>query len=281
LKKELGWSDADDGMFFIPFDDYLNFYTSTTICKVHDNYHYNSVSTKQEKDSHTFFTFELDDDSYIDLTVSQVAKRMVNKKYGYKCSQVKMILARINKGESPMFEYIDGTKGDENDVTMDLEEHLPAGKYVCFVEIDWRYPEQMNKFSFSIYSEIEIHIKTEGEHAYDNMLQQALMSCAIKKGKFKDYSDNGEPDIRRCIILTDSKAEYGYVYYENNSLASTLSETVKFTEMKNLKLLPPYSGKEVIIKIGPGEKKIAILKRTDRKANYQFSSFSSVSLPPE
>jgi calpain-15 len=158
LKKELGWSDADDGMFFIPFDDYLNFYTSTTICKVHDNYHYNSVSTKQEKDSHTFFTFELDDDSYIDLTVSQVAERMVNKKYGYKCSQVKMILARINEGESPMFEYIDGTKGDDNDVTMDLEEHLPAGKYVCFVEIDWLFSEQMKKFSFNTYSEIEIHV---------------------------------------------------------------------------------------------------------------------------
>jgi calpain-15 len=83
LKEELGWSDANDGMFFIPFDDYLNFYNSTTICKVHDDYHYNSISTKQEKDSHTFFTFELDDDSYIDLTVSQVAERMVNKKYGY------------------------------------------------------------------------------------------------------------------------------------------------------------------------------------------------------
>jgi hypothetical protein len=68
------------------------------------------------------------------------------------------------------------------------------------------------------------------------------MSCAIKIGKFKDYSDNGEPDIRRRITLTDSKAEYGYVYYENNSSASTLTETVNFTEMTNLKLLPPYSG---------------------------------------
>jgi hypothetical protein len=69
-----------------------------------------------------------------------------------------MILARINEGENPMFEFIGGKKGNTNDVTMDLEEHLPAGKYVCFVEIDWLYPEQIKKFSFNTYSEIEIHI---------------------------------------------------------------------------------------------------------------------------
>jgi len=43
LKKKLDFTDADDGMFFISYLDYMNYYRSTTICKVHDEYNHNSV----------------------------------------------------------------------------------------------------------------------------------------------------------------------------------------------------------------------------------------------
>ena len=36
LKKELGYEDREDGIFFISFQDYLSFFYITTICKYID-----------------------------------------------------------------------------------------------------------------------------------------------------------------------------------------------------------------------------------------------------
>jgi calpain-15 len=38
LRKQLNVKDEEDGTFYIGFDDYINYYRSTTICKVHDGY---------------------------------------------------------------------------------------------------------------------------------------------------------------------------------------------------------------------------------------------------
>jgi len=53
-----------------------------------------------------------------------------------------------------------------------------------------------------------------------------LKSCAVLKSKRKDYSDKGEPNIFRCFSVTDSKCEYGFLYYQNDSTESTLREFV-------------------------------------------------------
>jgi len=43
LRKLLQVEAKDDGIFFIGFKDYMNYYRSTTICKVIDNYNYHCV----------------------------------------------------------------------------------------------------------------------------------------------------------------------------------------------------------------------------------------------
>jgi len=43
LKTKLNFTDADDGVFFISYSDYMNYYRSTTICKVHDGFHQESL----------------------------------------------------------------------------------------------------------------------------------------------------------------------------------------------------------------------------------------------
>ena len=38
LRKKLGAKDADDGIFFICYDDYMKYYRSTTIAKINDGF---------------------------------------------------------------------------------------------------------------------------------------------------------------------------------------------------------------------------------------------------
>jgi len=40
LKKQLGVETRDDGIFYISYEDYMNYYRSTTICKVNDDFKY-------------------------------------------------------------------------------------------------------------------------------------------------------------------------------------------------------------------------------------------------
>lgn len=49
LRDKLGMRSSDDGVFFIAFHDYINYYRSTTICRVHDGYHYKSIEVDTTK----------------------------------------------------------------------------------------------------------------------------------------------------------------------------------------------------------------------------------------
>lgn len=69
----------------------------------------------------------------------------------------------------------------------------------------------------------------------------------------------------------DSGAEYGYIYYENNSQAgANVVETVVFNKLENFEILSPYdqgvngNKNQVQVNVGPGSNTIIILRRTDR-----------------
>lgn len=61
---------------------------------------------------------------------------MIPKNYGYRLSNCKVILARVNKEnkEYPL-EYIDANVDNKEDVVVEAE--LVAGEYLVFVEVDW------------------------------------------------------------------------------------------------------------------------------------------------
>ena len=99
---------------------------------------------------------------------------------------------------------------------------------------------------------------------YPLFLPQTLKTCARNSNVVKTYADKGEPDIFRSFSITESKAEYGFLYYENNSAGTILREIVKFGELENLKIMEPYGGDSVEVKILPGENEIILLNRDDR-----------------
>ncbi len=43
LRRELSVENSDDGVFYISYEDYMNYYRSTTICKVIDGFTYHNI----------------------------------------------------------------------------------------------------------------------------------------------------------------------------------------------------------------------------------------------
>lgn len=125
-------------------------------------------------------------------------------------------------------------------------------------------------------------IQPTNEEACPRFLENALKSCARKKTQRKDYGEKGDPDIFRCLSIVDSMAEYGFLYYENNSkVGSTLIEVCTFTKLENYELLEPFSGNSVKAEVPPGENLIAVMKRTDRSSSYTCTYYSSILLSDE
>ena len=77
LRTRLGYVDEDDGVFFISYNDYMNYYRSTTICKVHDGFHYNSHYIQQDSHKYQLLQVQLKEPSRVFFTAVQPTKRFV------------------------------------------------------------------------------------------------------------------------------------------------------------------------------------------------------------
>lgn len=177
------------------------------------------------------------------------------------------------------FEFIGGQCWCDQDAVLTPETVLTPGEYLCYIEIDWENHDFLDKFTFRTYSEHPTKITEVEQSLYPNFLEGALKSCASKISERSDYSEKGEPDIFRSISITDSNAEYGFLYYENNSQTSTLVECVKFNDLTNLEFLPPYGGIEVRVVVPPGKNEIVIMKRTAHSCKYNCLYYTSIQKP--
>jgi calpain-15 len=66
LREKLSVTDEDDGTFYMCYNDYINFYRSTTICKVRDEYHFTELKVNSDK----YFMSKLTLKEKTDLTLS-------------------------------------------------------------------------------------------------------------------------------------------------------------------------------------------------------------------
>ena len=56
----------------------------------------------------------------------------------------------------------------------------------------------------------------------------------------KTYQDKGHEEVFRCMSITDSLAEYGYLYYQNDggrNNGAILKETIIFNKLENFSIV--------------------------------------------
>ena len=149
------------------------------------------------------------------------------------------------------------------------------------MEIDWFNDDKFNNFVFRTYSDKKVDLKVEDADDHPNMLLKMLKSCAVQKSERQDYTEHGHPDVFRCASVTDSKCEYGFLYYENNSSTATLKEYVQFTKFDNLEIMHPYEGTDFYIEVFPNSSELVILKRTKRACQFTCQYFTNFILPED
>lgn len=265
IKDEVEFESSDKGIFYMSMEDYLSNFNATVICKINDNFEYTRYEVKQDIGGHTVLKFQINEDSKVFLNLSQLAYRIVPKEYGYKPYNAKMILARLDKDNKDYpLEYIDAIVDEKDEVA--LEASLIAGEYYLFCELDWDENRPHDSFIVSFYGP---HVVNLYEKNYPSFLDKALSSCAMLKSQRVFYYDHKQENSFRCMSVSDSKCEYGFVFFHNAASDAVLEEKINFKSLQNLEMMEPYSGTSAKIKVSPGKSKIIILKRTDRYCKYE------------
>ena len=253
FKKQVNLENKENGVFWIAYEDFLQFYTCTHICQIHDNYEYNSQKFSVNKDE-PFNLIKVnvhkESEGYfiINLKNKRIYKNLKGKD-DFENPFCQMNVFRINKNE---FTYIGSDSGEQDRLYVHCEKMISGDYYIAVT-----FPKDKNncdlndnfegkdfeKFSFrlGLYTpdknlKIEDSTPEEKNKIKDyifNMLRQIAKS---NNEKYR-FTNEGENNTFRVISFNSDRNGFGYIFYENNSDAY-LRERVKLTSLINVNIIP-------------------------------------------
>ena len=154
-KEQAGWTDADDGTFFMCIDDLRKYFSRVQICRINDNYIYSQFKARHKLNSFSLIRFVVNEPGgHHYLTVNQTDERCFDRKIEYDYSNVRLIVAKIENPDEDVktLTYKNGKMGQDRD-TWEEYENLEPGEYYVYVEFDWPDNVQHTEFCLSCYGE--------------------------------------------------------------------------------------------------------------------------------
>jgi hypothetical protein len=257
IKEMLKYENAEDGTYWMAFDDFTKFYTSTHICKIKDDYNFisnkydvdhtkqfNLVSVVVPKDSSGFFIINLKN-----RRIYRNAKGIEDFDNHY-CS---MIVFRQDRDQ---LTYIGATCGRDDRLYVECQA-MVKGTYYIAVSFPHKADAFMNKIEdirkqetfseegltyrvgvYSPFDKLQVDTVPEKDYALlTNFLDKIVHQMAVKNDNIYHFSDEGEPNSWRAISFEKEAGTFGYIFYENNS-DGFINEHLTFTQFYNINLIP-------------------------------------------
>ena len=256
LKKQLKVEDVDDGTFFMSFKDFLRFFTTSYICKYHDNYFYESIkiSYKPNKIFHLIsIDFKEKNHGYFILNMknSKIYKNLKNKKI-FKNFYCTFLVYKVEKDNQ--FKLV-GSKSSRLD-RKHVEANIDPGTYVVAVHfpkelnknvIDFQeYEKEMDNFKEKISFRLGFYSMSKGtlfkeietESNYYSILHSLALQMSNDNKLKEIFFQEGEPETWRCLDFSNEIINgFGFLAYNNMSNA-TIREKLYLTSFVNIRLIP-------------------------------------------
>jgi len=275
LRRELNYDpNPEDGIFFMNIRDYNKYFPVTWLCRYKkDNYYY-SVNFQHTVNNYNVIRLIVPERAEVTISLNQRDKRFFKgtNHPDYLYSYARLLLARADKDG---LEYVGGNaSGFERNLQVTAV--LNPGTYLITSEVNWNQ-EYHKVYNLSFYSECELQI--EGVEYADLLgIQKNIIKSAINKIEnnkaFANYGKYGDAGIQKTV---DCIHGIFYFYYENNSKKkSKLSETIKFSQISNLKICPPFhNDNQFDVTVLPGSELLVLYKATldDYSWGYSASFF--------
>ena len=254
FKKEVGLEPKEDGIFWMSYEDYLQFYTTTHICKIHPDYEYNCTKFKSSKANND------------PLNLSKVVVRqpgsgyfIVNQKNtriyrnlknpDYENPFCNMVVFRDDDKNG--FTYIGSESGKLDRLYVECENMIPGTYYIAvtFPKAGAGFALQQNfenidydiNFRVGVYSsQKQLNVEGLNEKEAEDVSGFAfeMVSNLANENKDKYYfAQEGEPKSFRVINFDNNSNGFGYIYYKNDSDAF-LRERAEISSLQNVVIIP-------------------------------------------
>ncbi|CDW85682.1 calpain-like protein [Stylonychia lemnae] len=311
LKQLLSYQKVyeEQNQYYISFDDYISYYNSTCLCKMHFSKH----STFQRENlrlSHMQGSFALarfqihqkSQKTYIN--VHQVNQRLVinnneeeKNQQNYEISKARIIIGKIlNNGK---LDYLKCVFGVSEDLVMELS-GIESGAYLIYIEMEWVKPDLITSFVLSSYSDQVLGLEAADKNEYYKdgkymILEELMKSCAVKNEKKRTYYENQKGHVKslyKVIQMTDGQGgDVGYIYYSNFKTSQEqqelpiLQEKLIFKDIKNLKIQGLNSETlELEINLKPNSDIIYLIRKLgtpQESSSYKFANYTRLTYDAE
>ncbi|CAG9317152.1 unnamed protein product [Blepharisma stoltei] len=267
LKKQCGWSNSDDGTFWIPFEDFAQYFVNVTICRVHDNYYYEGLHHTQGQGQFAVYKVTLSKPGSTYFITTQVDERRFNEEDGYQFSPARIIVGKLNQrkqgGKGRRLTFISGFCDIMQRDIWTMNE-LEVGTYLVYVQMDW-IQDVTEDYGFSVYSESPVKLEDvtfqEKNFLYDvytyNLAKQTVDPSLLSENIYF-Y------EVERLGPGEDGKCMEGIMFdvIRNKSEDLIIELEVLHKSLENVELVGIYEGKDSYkIKLKPEEKKVVVKRQ--------------------
>ena len=247
FKKAVGLQNKEDGVFWMSYDDYLQFYTSTHIVQVHSDYQYKVVKMKNKQEQNICkINIDKNGSGYfmVNLKNTRIYNNLKNPNYTNPfCSIVVM------KRNDDKLEYVGSDSGKKDRFYIPCPE-MEKGLYyvaVSFPKLNKNDPLQskfeinQSEFSFrvGVYStnkDVKFQ-EIEDNSEVEDFIFSAIADNAEKNEEKYYFAQEGEPNSWRTIHFDNDRKGFGYIFYKNNSDAY-IKERIEISSLQNINIIP-------------------------------------------
>ena len=259
LKQLVGFTgECEDGIFFMAWTDFLEYFSDVQICYFHDGYKYSAEKYKTHRNQTIYLEFALDSGGQYYFSVNQRNQRFFPPQAGYKYSKLGWVLGkRAQHSDGPQFEFVaSGNKPDKENWD---DPHCSPGQYVVMITTPWR--SIAREFSFSVYGPGLAGLRRLPK----DKEPKGFLRSVFKSKAMQDLKANGFSFARRnhadMRYLSGEKNGWAYLYLENGEHQHELSVTLRLgSGDSGVRVLPPHSGFRPSVTVGPGQSDIIVYK---------------------
>ena len=254
FKKEVGLEPKQEGIFWISYEDYLQFYTTTHICKIHPNYDYVTAKLKSSKANNEPLNLSkvvVKQPGHGYFIVNQKNTRIYRnlKDPEYENPFCNMIVFKDDNKNG--YTFVGSECGKLDRLYVEVENMTPGTYYIAVT-----YPTPLAGFSLQqnfenidfdinfrvgVYSsQKQLNIEPLNEKEIEEVSGFAfeVVENLAKANNDKYYfAHEGEAKSYRVINFDNNNCGFGYIYYKNDSDAF-LRERAEISSLQNVIIIP-------------------------------------------
>ena len=251
LKGKLGWTNEDDGSFWMNFEDFCKNYHRVTICRVQDNYLYKGLTFTQDDERASVFSAKVSETGRLYFMVAFED----NRKSGIRTEYPAIRIIVTQKAPNGSLLRVSGqTTSNYRDswVLIDAD----PGEYIIYLKISWTLT-LTNKFGLSTYSSSPTDIK-EVSSKYPDFLDQVY---SADLGRSTGQKNEVKPGVFYYQTVFDGPSTEDICQFEGlyldvfeNLTDSEKTLQVTHQPFENLEVLGDFSQtSSYSIRLGPKE----------------------------